>query len=204
MNQDNPLLVAGVIAAMAVVAWYWWSDYRAGSRGAPVERGFPGATPATLRMCLIGVGGALVLLSAEVAGEYALDLVEQQSRMTVLFGLYTLAAAFGEELVFRGYLFVGGRGPRMLWASIVACSLVFALAHPFLWRFGEDGLEVVFGSKEVFSTTAVFAGSVWFYWLRFNRGNPTRSLVPCIVAHATKNAGVFAVKAAQGFVVGWW
>jgi len=34
--------------------------------------------------------------------------------------------------------------------------------------------------------------------------NPTRSLLPCIAAHAAKNAGVFVIKAAQGHVSGWW
>jgi hypothetical protein len=37
----------------------------------------------------------LVLLAAETAGEHALGLSDKQSRITVLFGLYTLVAAFG-------------------------------------------------------------------------------------------------------------
>jgi len=50
----------------------------------------------------------------------------------------------------------------------------------------------------------VFAGSLWFYAVRFASWNPQRSLLPCFAAHAAKNLGVIAVKAAQGFVVGWW
>jgi hypothetical protein len=29
-------------------------------------------------------------------------------------------------------------------------------------------------------------------------------LLPCFVAHAAKNLGVFAIKYAEGFVGGWW
>ena len=124
--------------------------------------------------------------------------------MTVLLGLYTLAAAFVEELIFRGYVVVENRGRTALVAGIVGASLVFALLHPFLWEWKDGALTMHFGPKAWFSTGAIFAGSLWFYAVRFLPGNPTRSLVPCIAAHAAKNLGVFVIKYAQGFVSGWW
>jgi hypothetical protein len=49
-----------------------------------------------------------------------------------------------------------------------------------------------------------FAGSLWFYTVRFFPLNPQHSLIPCIAAHLTKNLGVFGLKAALGFVSGWY
>lgn len=144
-----------------------------------------------------------MLLVAETGGEYALGLVEAQSRITVLFGVASLAAAFLEELIFRGYVIVADRGRTRLVVSAVGASLVFALLHPFLWEWKDGALAFQAGLKAWFSTGAIFAGSLWFYFVRFSRLNPTRSLLPCIVAHATKNLGVFVIKAAQGHVSGW-
>lgn len=204
MAPDNPWLLAGMILAGGVVAKWWRDDYRAAQRGNPAPQAFPGATPAGGRTVIIAGGGALVLLAAETAGEHALGLTAQQSRMTVLFGLYTLVAAFGEELVFRGYLVVENRGRAALIAGMVGASLAFALLHPFLWHW-EDGVLNFHGdTKAWFSTAAVFAGSLWFYAVRFLPMNPTRSLLPCVAAHLIKNLGVFAIKYAQGFVNGWW
>ena len=76
--------------------------------------------------------------------------------------------------------------------------------HPFLWTWGDDGFEWTFTAKGWFSTVMVFAASLWFYAVRFATWNPERSLLPCFVAHGVKNLGVFAIKGAQGFVVGWW
>ena len=53
-------------------------------------------------------------------------------------------------------------------------------------------------------SSLAFAGSLWFYALRFAPFNPGRSLLPCIVGHLTKNLGVFALKGAAGFVSGWY
>lgn len=204
MGQDNPLLLAGMIAAAGYILKLWWSDYAAARRGAPNPRGFPGAVPARGNVITLAVAGALLLLALETGGEHALGLTAQQSQVTVLFALYTLAAAFLEELIFRGYLVVEHRGRTALLAGIVRASLAFALLHPFLWTWGSDGLEFHPGAKGWFSTAMIFAGSLWFYAVRFLPSNPARSLLPCIAAHAAKNLGVFAIKYAQGFVDGWW
>jgi membrane protease YdiL (CAAX protease family) len=204
MGQDNPLLLAGMIIAAGVAAKWWRDDYRAARCGAPRPRAFPGVTPASSTALFVAAAGTLLLLAGETAGEYALGFAAQQSRMTALFGLYTLAAAFVEELIFRGYLVVENRGRAILVAGIAGASLVFALLHPFLWEWKEGALRFHPAPKAWFSTSAIFAGSLWFYAVRFMALNPMRSLLPCIAAHATKNLGVFAIKYAQGYVSGWW
>src|SRR5262249_32983417 len=130
---------------------------------------------------------------------------DKQSRMTVLFALYSmLGAPVLEEVLFRGYLVIEGRGRAALWVGVMAVSLLFALLHPLLWEWNSDGVTLHLGVKAWFSTTAAFVISVWFYTVRFFDLNPQRSLLPCFVAHASKNLGVFAIKYAQGFVGGWW
>jgi len=204
MGQDNPLLLAGLLAATGFAARWWWQDYRSTQAGRPNARAFPGATASPPRLILVAIGGSLLLLIGETGGEYALDLTAKQSHLTVLFGLYSLAAAFLEELIFRGYLVVENRGLAQLLTGIFAASLGFALLHPFLWEWRDGQLEFHFAAKAWFSTGMIFLGSIWFYAVRFLPCNRSRSLLPCIAAHAAKNLGVLAIKYAQGFVHGWW
>lgn len=125
--------------------------------------------------------------------------------MTAVSALYAvLAAPIVEELVFRGYVVVENHGRAARWLAAIAASGMFALLHPFLWSWQDGRLQAEFTSKAVFSTAALFAASVWFYVVRFAAWNPARSLLPCFAAHAAKNAGVVGIKAATGFVSGWW
>lgn len=204
MNQDTPLLLLGLVLGTGYVAKLWLDDYCAAARGTPTRAALPGATPASINAIALAVLGSLALLALETAGESALGLTEQQSQMTVLFGLYTLAAAFGEELIFRGFLVIERRGRAKLIAGIVGASVLFAALHPFLWQWRDGTLHIHLGAKAWFSTALVFTGSLWFYTVRFWKWNPTHSLVPCIAAHLAKNVGVFVIKYAQGFVSGWW
>lgn len=204
MAADAPLLLMLMIGAACLVAKWWTDDYRAFAAGRPVAKPMPGAVPAPRGAYVVAVVGTLALVGLETAGEYALGISEQQSRMTVLFGIHTLAAAFLEELIFRGYVVVTGRGRGALVGSIVLASAIFALLHPFLWEWDDGTLRFAPSRKAWFSTGAVFAGSLWFYALRFMGANPLRSLLPCVAAHVTKNAAVFAIKLAQGHVTGWW
>ncbi len=204
MGQDQPLLIVVMMAAAALVGKWWLADLRQARIGLPSGRALPGATTAPPAAVLLAVAGTLVLLGLETAGEYRLGLVEQQSRVTVLFGAYTLVAAFIEELIFRGFVVVEHRGRAVLWAGIAAASVAFSLLHPFLWEWRAGALQLHSDRKAWFSTGAIFAGSLWFYAVRFLPFNPTRSLLPCIAAHAAKNLGVFAIKYAQGCVQGWW
>ena len=154
---------------------------------------------------LIAIGGALVLLAGETVGEVALGVASEQSRMTWLFALYSVCAApVIEELIFRGWIVVERRGTALLWLGAIGASVAFALLHPFLWRWDDAGFAFTFGRKGWFSTVVVFATSLWFYAARFGRWNATRSLLPCFAAHAAKNLGVVAIKAAAGFMGALW
>jgi uncharacterized protein len=204
MTKD-PLLLLILIGASLWIARSWVSDYRAALAGKPNDRALPGATPASASAVVIASLGALFILAAETAGEHVLGLSAEQSHITVLFGLYSIfGAPVIEEVLFRGYLVIVNRGRTVLWAGVVGVSLLFALLHPFLWEWGDKGLIAHLGAKAWFSTAVVFTVSVWFYTVRFFGLNPQRSLLPCFVAHATKNAGVFAIKFVQGFVGGLW
>jgi len=193
--SDNPLLLLALIGVALYLAKGWWADERAAR---PAGRIFK--TKATL----LAIFGSLLLLGCETAGEYALGIVEEQRTLTALFALYTLAAAFIEELIFRGTLVITGRGTAVRWVGIFAASILFALFHPFLWEWEDAGFQLTLTLKGAFSTAVVFAASLWFYFLRFARCNPQHSLLPCIIAHMTKNLGVIVIKAAQGFLVGWY
>lgn len=203
MNEE-PFLLALLIAAGVYTLNLWRQDYQAQQVGQPNPRPLPGATAAPFRANSIAAAGALLILAAETWGEFRLGLSEQQSKITVLFGAYTLIAAFLEELMFRGFLVIEGKGQVRLWAGIVGASVVFAGLHPFLWSWETDTFTWTFTAKGWFSTAVVFISSLWFYSVRFAGFNPQRSLIPCIVAHATKNLGVIIIKAASGFVVGWY
>lgn len=201
--NDNPVLLVLMIAAGIYVFSLWRQDYLAASAGHQNSRPLPGATPTTVAACLIAVSGVLVILGLETWGEIWLGLSEEQSKITVFFGIYTLVAAFIEELIFRGFVVIEGKSKALRWFGIIGASVVFAALHPFLWSW-DDEFAWTFTEKGWFSTAAVFVSSLWFYTVRFGAFNPSRSLIPCVVAHAAKNIGVFAIKGIQGFVIGWW
>lgn len=202
--NDSPALYIPVAAAGLYMMHLWRMDYRAFATGQPNPNALPGATSCSLKSCVIAGIGALVILVAETLGEIHWGLSEQQSTITVLFGIYTLLAAFIEELIFRGFIVVENKGVFLRWAAVVGASLLFAALHPFLWARDDAGFQWTVTTKGWFSTAAVFVSSLWFYTMRFAGFNPKHSLLPAITAHAVKNLGVFIIKAAQGFVVGWW
>jgi membrane protease YdiL (CAAX protease family) len=199
------LFLLVLIGASVWVARRWTVDYRAAVAGKPNGKPLPGATPAPARAVAVASLGALVILAAETGGEHVLGLSAEQSQVTALFSLYSLLGApVIEEVLFRGYLVIEHHGRAALWGGVVGASLLFALLHPFLWDWNGSGLTLHVGAKAWFSTTAILATSLWLYTLRFFGLNPQRSLLPCFVAHASKNLGVFAIKYSQGFVGGWW
>ena len=216
--NDNPALLLLMTAIGLYVMQMWRQDYLAAKSGQPNPGALPGASPASLKACLIAAAGALIILAVETTGEIHLGISDEQSTMTVFFGFYTLMAAFIEELIFRGYIVVEGRSKLLRWAGIVGASGLFAALHPFLWEWDmgespgwqaflvwrwDEWLSLTLTPKGWFSTIIVFVSSLWFYVVRFASFNPHRSLLPSVVAHATKNLGVFFVKLAQGFIVGW-
>lgn len=203
--MNHPLLLALLTAAGLYVAKLWRDDARAASAGHPNARALPGAALAPPRAVIIAIIGALVLVAAETAGEHALGIAAQQSTMTWLFAVYSIAAApVIEELIFRGWLVIENRGRSALWAGAVGASVLFAALHPFLWRWDDAGFAFTFGAKSWFSAAMVFATSLWFYAVRFAPWNPSRSLLPCFAGHAAKNIAVVVVKAALGFMGGLW
>jgi membrane protease YdiL (CAAX protease family) len=205
--NDNPLVLLLVAVAGSYVAWLWLDDFRAARAAHPRPHALPGAVPAPMRACVVAAGGGLLLTAGETWGEIHLGLSDQQSKMTVLFGLYSvLVAPIIEELVFRGFVVVEGRGAAAKWAGALVASALFTVLHPFLWEWSkEQPFHFTLTAKGWFSSGAVFVSSLWFYTMRFaSRLNPHQSLLPCFVAHGAKNLAVFAIKGAQGFVGGWW
>ncbi len=209
---ENPLLIVGYFVLAAFAFKLWLDDYRA-SRTNPNPNALPGATAAPRRLIVIGIVVALGILALEVVGEYALGIVDDQSDITALMLLALLAAAFVEELIFRGFLVIRHKGKAALIGSIIGFSLIFALLHPLFWGVAEQPegtlwwqfqLTWDFSVKAWWSTGILFANSIWFYTLRFVPANTERSLWPCILAHFASNLGVFVVKLAQGHVVGWY
>ncbi len=200
--NDSPLLLLVVALAGLYLGKLWWDDLKVARAGHSRPGALPGATPARPAAIVIAIAGALGLLGVETVGENMLGLSAQQSRVTWFFGAYTLTAAIIEEIIFRGYLVIDRHGRLALWLGIVAASVLFAILHPFLWRWNADGFVLTLTAKGAFSTAIVFATSLWLYAARFAAWNPSQSLLPCMAAHAAKNAGVIVIKAAQGFVSG--
>jgi len=207
--QENPLFIVIMAVACGYVFKIWLEDYRGAATGKPNPKALPGATAVARPWVWIGVAGALVLVGVETAGEYALGVSAEQKTITWIFLLAMIAAGFVEELVFRGFLFVDGRGKAVLWASIVGFSLLFALLHfQYYLEWAEEAAWYDFAfkadAKSAWTLLLLFLNSLWFYWLRFGARNAQRSLIPCFAAHIASNLGVFVVKLAQGHVQGLW
>lgn len=202
--NEHPALILIMLAIGTYVLHIWREDLLAWKNGRPNPGALPGATTATNKACAIAIAGALVILTLETSGEIALRLDQEQSTITVFFGLYTLMAAFVEELIFRGFIVVENKGRALRWIGVIGASAAFAALHPFLWKWDDAGLTATLTAKGWFSTALVFVSSVWFYMMRFASFNINRSLIPSIAAHAAKNLGVFTIKGMQGFVNGWW
>ncbi len=206
-------MLLAVVGLTVYVFYVWLGDFRRGQKGEFDARTFPGAVPCSPTAAGVAVVGALALLGLETGGEYGLGISGQQSNISVLFLLAMISAAFGEELVMRGFLVVTTRGKAVLIGSIFGFSVLFALMHPFLWDWKSpvDGqpkqLVFDFSLKAWWSTAMIFVFSLWLYAMRFPvrrpKLNPRNSLIPCIAAHLAKNLGVFVIKLAQGHVSGW-
>lgn len=198
--NENPLMILAYVGIAAYMLHLYLGDWRSEARGEPNPKAMPGAKGAAVSVYWLGVLGALVLLGLETGGEIALGIVSEQSEMLWYFVFAALGAGVVEEVIFRGFLVVENKGRAALVASCVGFSLIFALIHGHFWST-EEGFVWTFTTKAWFTTALLFANSLWFYALRFGPWNPTRSLFPCMLAHAASNLGVFAVKFAQGYVI---
>ncbi len=209
MFQDDILYSLATFAAGAYLFYIWCGDcsyFRA--NGADRKGAFAGARPASLKAVAIAVVCALALLGLQMFGENELGFASEQTKVGI-FALFSwMAAAFLEELVFRGYLVVQSKGMPLLVGSAFLFSVLFALAHPFLWDYTvADGASVFAGewkwnisARAFYNTACIFTCSLLFYFLRFAPNNKARSLLPCVAAHFAFNLGVFCIKAWQGFV----
>ena len=205
-GMDDPWMIIIGAAAAGYVLKLWLEDYRTGLAGKPHPKALPGATPAGWGLALIGIIGALLLVAAETAGEYALGVSAEQTNITWLFLAGMVAAGFIEEVVFRGFFVVDKKGRAALLGSIVGFSLLFALLHYqyyLEWPEEDSGwleFTVVLNAKSFWTLLILVFNSLWFYYLRFMPRNRQRSLLPCFAAHVSSNLGVFIIKLAQGHV----
>ena len=197
---ENPIMILVYLGVAAYVLNMYWGDLKLDRAGQPTGNSMPGATTFGWQVSLIAVLGSLLLLAGETCGELALGIADEQSEMVWYLLFATLAAGVVEEVIFRGFLVVDRKGRAALIGSCVACSLIFALIHAHLWST-EAGFEWTLTAKAWFSTGILFANSLWWYAVRFGPWNPSRSIFPCMIAHAASNLGVFFVKLAQGYVI---
>jgi membrane protease YdiL (CAAX protease family) len=225
--MDNAFSYFFEVLLAAVFGWLWWRDYKSHAVGktadnsaapansaAPEKPFFSGATRCAVGFVVLAAAGGVALTLLETAGECALGISAQQKNVPVAALATFLAASVIEEIVFRGWLVVESRGRAALLASIFGVSVFFALGHDFLWQFSLEkdvpwwefwrGFSTNFSLKGWYSFGAVFVASIYFFAVRFCPQNPLRSLLPCFAAHAARNAAVFAIKLAQGHVVGAW
>jgi len=205
--SDNPVFILLTLGAAGYVFSLWWQDFRARQAGKRQSNPLPGAAPARLPWVLMAIAVALALVGIETWGELRLGVDEEQSDVTAIMLVPFICAGFIEELIFRGYVFYDRKGPRVLWLSIIGASIVFALLHvQYYLEFPDAGWlpsAVKIDAKSGWSLLILVLNSLWFYYLRFGKGNPKRSLIPCFAAHIASNVGVFVVKLAQGHVTGW-
>ena len=197
---ENPIMILLYVGIAVYVGNMYWSDYQAQKDGDLNDQAMPGAFKTTIAAVAIGVVGSLILLGVETGGEVALGISAEQSEVVWYLLITWLCAGVIEEVIFRGYLVVDKKGTAALVGSCVGFSLIFALLHPHLWSM-EDGFQFTLTQKGLFTTSLLFTNSLWWYACRFGPWNPTRSIFPCMIAHASSNLGVFFVKLSQGYVV---
>ncbi|MBQ8723214.1 MAG: CPBP family intramembrane metalloprotease [Opitutales bacterium] len=207
----NPVGVALFCAVSLWLARMWIREARENPQGGAL----PGASSCPWRAVVIAVAGTLILLALETWGEIRLGISEEQKDVSWLALPMFAAAAFTEEVIFRGYLVVERCGNALRWASIILFSLIFALIHDHLWSFEmpedrsagtlaaiREGFSLNLSVKGFFSTGFIFVGALWFYFVRFFKWNPKASLLAPVAAHLVKNLAVFFIKLAQGHVTG--
>jgi uncharacterized protein len=208
---NDPFHILLLLGITVYLGKWWFFDYKNFCSEKPSSSPLPGATSASMALVLLGITGALIILGIETSGEYFFGITVEQEDLTYLALLAIIAAGFTEELIFRGFLVIENRGRFALIGSIIIFSLLFALFHPYLWRyenhaewwqFWEARLSVDFSNKAIFSTTFVLMNSLWFYTLRFIPMNIHHSLIPCFAAHIASNTGVFIIKLMQGHIKG--
>jgi membrane protease YdiL (CAAX protease family) len=96
---------------------------------------------------------------------------------TVLHIVSMLCVGFLEEIIFRGFLFVGMARSNVL-SAIIVSSITFGLGHIVNLLNGKAAFETIM--QIIFAVTVGFTLVVLFY-----RG---KSLLPCIIFHGVNNS----------------
>lgn len=96
---------------------------------------------------------------------------------TVFYIISMLCVGFLEEVIFRGFLFVG-MAKRNVKSAVIVSSLTFGIGHIVNLLNGQDLAETVL--QIVFATAVGFMLVTLFY-----KG---KSLMPCIIFHGINNA----------------
>lgn len=180
MTSMNPV---GVVLFVSVALWLahmWRREAREFPQGGG---GLPGASACPARAICVAVAGTLILLALETWGEIRLGIADAQRDVSWLALPMFAAAAFTEEVIFRGYLVIERRGNAVKWASAIAFSLIFALLHDHLWNFEMpadtsagtlaavcDGFSTDFSAKAIFSTAFILRDRCGFISCDFSNG----------------------------------
>ncbi|MDT8341464.1 MAG: CPBP family intramembrane glutamic endopeptidase [Longimicrobiales bacterium] len=151
----------------------------AGLGGVSLALGLTGPGAAALGLALPGDASTLLVLGALAAAVFAVGgafhlvqrwtgweenpflhhLIPRTRRERRLFALLSLAAGFGEELAYRGYLLAvltpHFTGP---WAAALVSTLAFALLHAYQGPLGMVRSGVL---GFIFAGSLVLGGSLW-------------------------------------------
>lgn len=210
--QNDPWVVLALLLGAGWMLRWWWQDTRATPTPTVAEpppqsphRALPGATLPPPKALWIAAAGGIGVTLLSVAGEQAMALTDVQTTIAWWYLGAMLAAGIVEEILFRGYLIRLSHGPLQMWLGMIGASLLFALLHTqYYMSFPENGgwwpEAIRVDAYAVWTLTMLTLNSLWFYGVRIMPANPTRSLLPCFVAHLAVNLSVFAVKACEGFV----
>ena len=96
---------------------------------------------------------------------------------TIMHMISMIAVGFLEEIVFRGFLFVG-MAKQNLCSAIIVSSVTFGIGHIANLLSGQDVLETIL--QILFAVAVGFSLVILFY-----KG---KSLLPCIAFHGINNA----------------
>ena len=195
----------------AYLLFLWSNDCRgktAATDKAPTHL-MPGSSLTSGKALLLASLGAVAIVFTTTLVEVMTETFAEQSRIAPYFILAMFGAAIIEEIVFRGYFVIQKKGPTGIILSSLFFSLIFAVIHPYLWvmdSFETYGLGAIttlrleITTHGLLSTISIFALSLWFYYCRFSRFNPSRSLLPCFFAHAFANLAVYIIKYSTGYI----
>ncbi len=204
---NDPVSSTLSFLAAAYALYLWIKDYQYYQTHGTAKAGtMPGATPAGPGFCIVACVGALIIIAVTTGLELLLGVSGDQTTISHWFLFAMLAAAIIEEVIFRGFLYIRNRGRLGIVISAFVFSLLFALLHPYLWQIEKgDGLfgfkwYLTLDTQAIIATASICILSLWFYYCRFSKHNPYRSMLPCFLSHASANICVYFIKWAGGFV----